>query len=372
MYIYLSIDYRLDTLFNINIYIYNTTCLEFLQATQVQRASSALSWLRRHGGDTPQNDLVNKISGVATGGRHLQNAERDLHRLLQNVSMSLAATPEIIMVRMYNPATLEIEWQPLPVLFPDTLLQALWQAGEDVFRYCLFGKMTEDETLQFWKHIEKHCPWFQSSPAYNWEWKQKVASVGTYGDEIQCYKNSECGVVSVTAWTAEFSTQNNPLLRYFPIAVWSEHCESEFTFADLEKEMIERWRRLTDPSLTWPWTSSGYLIAFTFCQGDLKWLNSRMGGLHNYRANSFCSRCECVKNHPNTQLTLPNMSNDPDAHTVRSYSSEQLQAFSPLLGLPGMCLERVMHDVAHSQYLGTGKTTNGSPACMVSLQRFLW
>ena len=175
MYIYLSIDYRLDTLFNINIYIYNTTCLEFLQATQVQRtASSALSWLRRHGGDTPQNDLVNKISGVATGGRHLQNAERDLHRLLQNVSMSLAATPEIIMVRMYNPATLEIEWQPLPVLFPDTLLQALWQAGEDVFRYCLFGKMTEDETLQFWKHIEKHCPWFQSSPAYNWEWKQKV------------------------------------------------------------------------------------------------------------------------------------------------------------------------------------------------------
>lgn len=334
-----------------------------MQAAQVQRtASSALSWLRRHGGDTPQNDLVNKISGVATGGRHLQNAERDLHRLLQNVSMSLAATPEIITVRMYNPATLEIEWQQLPVLFPDTLLQAFWQAGEDVFRYCLFGKMTEDETLQFWKHIEKHCPWFRSSPARNWEWKQKVASVGTYGDEIQCYKNSECGVVSVTAWTAELSTQNNPLLRYFPIAVWSEHCESQFTFADLEREMIERWRRLTDPSLTWPWTSSGYLIAFTFCQGDLKWLNSRMGGLRNYRANTFCSRCECVKNHPNAELTLPNMSDDPDAHTARSYSLEQLTAFSPLLGLPGMCLERVMHDVAHSQYLGTGKTTNGFPA----------
>ena len=221
-----------------------------------------------------------------------------------------------------------------PVLFPDALIEAFWEAGEDVFRYCLFGMKTEDEIRQIWKHMKKHCQWVSTHPASGWKWQGKVASLGMYGDEIQCYRNSECGVVSVTAWTSEFCTDNIPLLRYYPIAIWSEHCESEFTYGDLEQHLLPRWRRLSDTSETWPWTDAGYLMAYTFCQGELKWINSRMGGLHNYRRNDFCSRCECVKNDPNPALTLPNMGDDPDTHAVRTYSSEQLQAFSPAPGAP--------------------------------------
>lgn len=333
-------------------------------------ASSALRWLHKHGGSTTKTDMVARISAVGAGGLHQNNAERDLHRLLQRVSLSLAAKHETVQVRMVNPSTLEIGWEPLPVLFPDALIEAFWEAGEDVFRYCLFGMKTEDEIRQIWKHMKKHCQWVSTHPASGWKWQGKVASLGMYRDEIQCYRNSGCGVVSVTAWTSEFCTNNIPLLRYYPIAIWSEHCESEFTYGDLEQHLLPRWRRLSDTSETWPWTDAGYLMAYTFCQGDLKWINSRMGGLHNYRRNDFCSRCECVKNDPNPALTLPNMGDDPDTHAVRTYSSEQLQAFSPLLGLPGMCLSRVMHDVAHSQFLGTGKTTNGSLA-LVCIDLFI-
>eukprot|EP00435_Cladocopium_sp_Y103_P043551 s1451_g12.t1 len=183
------------------------------QDNAVQRtASSAVRWLRKHGGSTNARDMVAKISSVGAGGRHQNNAERDLHRLLQRVSQSLDAKPETVQVRMVNPSTLEIEWQPLPVLFPEALITAFWEAGEDIFRYCLFGQMTEDETLQIWKHVEKHCSWFSTHPARGWKWKGKVASIGMYGDEIQCYRNSECGVVSVTAWTSEFCTQNSAAL----------------------------------------------------------------------------------------------------------------------------------------------------------------
>ena len=353
------------------VYIYDNMPGFHCGPLKVQRtASSALRWLHKHGGSTTKTDMVARISAVGAGGLHQNNAERDLHRLLQRVSLSLAAKHETVQVRMVNPSTLEIGWEPLPVLFPDALIEAFWEAGEDVFRYCLFGMKTEDEIRQIWKHMKKHCQWVSTHPASGWKWQGKVASLGMYGDEIQCYRNSECGVVSVTAWTSEFCTDNIPLLRYYPIAIWSEHCESEFTYGDLEQHLLPRWRRLSDTSETWPWTDAGYLMAYTFCQGDLKWINSRMGGLHNYRRNDFCSRCECVKNDPNPALTLPNMGDDPDTHAVRTYSSEQLQAFSPLLGLPGMCLSRVMHDVAHSQFLGTGKTTNGSLA-LVCIDLFI-
>lgn len=339
-----------------------STCLGLSPfSSKVQKtASSAVRWSKKQGGNPAEDDLVKKLSGIATKGKCLQNAERDLHRLLHRESLSFNAEPEYVMVRMVDPSTLEIDWSPLAVLFPDTLLKALWALGEDVFRHCLFGDLTENDTLEIWQHIENTCDWFSSHPARHWHSKGKLASLGTYGDEVQCYKNSECGVVSVSAWCAEFCTNSHPLCRYYPIAIWSEHVECEWTFGDMESQMIQRWRSLCDPEVAWPWTQSGYLMAFTFAQGDLKWLNERMGGLHNYRRNDFCSRCHCLKTDPDLTKTLPNFSEDPDAHEERAWSQEELAGFSPLLTLPGMCMQRVMHDVVHSQYLGTGKATNGS------------
>ena len=332
---------------------------------KVQRtATSAMSWLRKRGGHSQPKDIVCRLSKLATGGKHLQNAERDMHRLLRKVSLSLAAAPETVMVRMVNPSSLEIAWEPLPVMFPDTVLKALWDLGEDVFRHALFGTMTERETFEFWNHVRKECAWFKDLPARDHHCLGRLASVGMYGDEIQCYKNSECGVVSVNAWTSEFSVTSEPLLRYWPLAVWSEHCECIHTYSDFEQLLLPRWEALTDPTASWPWTSRGYLLSFTFTQGDLKWINGRMGGLHNFRANEMCSRCKCQKTCGDLTQTLPNMAEDPDAFEHRVFSRQELQQFSPLFSLPGMSLERVQHDVAHSQFLGTGKATNGNLAIL--------
>ena len=81
--------------------------------------------------------------------------------------------------------------------------------------------------------------------------------------------------------------------------------------------------------------------------------------VHNFRQNEFCSRCECTKVRLVREKTLPNMSADPSTHSLRTFTQEELDAFSPLFRMPGMCIARVMHDVAHSQYLGSGKLCNG-------------
>ena len=295
---------------------------------------------------------------MGAGGAHPNNSERDMHRLLSRMSLSVGAGIENVAVRMWNPSTLEESWELLPVLFPDNLLVALWGKGEKFFRKCLFGEMSEREAERYWEHIGKVYPWYKNLPGRAWKYKGKMASIGLYGDEIECYKNSECGVVSVTAWTAEFATQSAPLLRYYPVACWSEHCESQHTYPDLERHLVERLRKLSDPAIDWPWSSSGYHIAVTFVQGDLKWIVDRMNGLHNFRKNEFCC---CVKTDDDVTKTLPNFSDEgPDAHEPRVLSQDELARFSALLGLPGMSVERVMHDIVHSQYLGSGKTTNGA------------
>ena len=346
--------------------------LVLLYPCEVQKtASSAVDWLAKQGGQAKPADFVCRLSKLATAGRNPQNAERDLHRLLHKVSLRFEADPEHVMVRMVNPWTLEVEPQLLPIFFPDTVLMALWQRGEDTFRSCLFGTMSERDVDNFWAHARRSCRWSKGLQSHNWPFQGKVASLGTYGDEIQTYKNAECGIVSVYGWSSEFGFANHAMLRYYPIALWSEHCESEFTFADIEAAMLDRWRNLTNPETVWPWSAAGYLLTFSFISGDLKWINERMGGIHNYRKNEFCSRCRCVKKDDDLFKTLPNMSDDPDAFEFRVYNNEELAGLSPLLGLPGMCLERVLHDVAHSQFLGTGKTTNGFLASLALFSKFL-
>ena len=333
--------------------------------TEVQRTSaSALQWLSQHGGrvDNPKADLVSGLAALGAGGECPQNCERDMHRFLERVGITLRAKITTEAVRMWNPSKLEVETLRFPMILPEELCNGLWNCGTHVFRKCLFGDLSEREVESYWGHVEEHCPWFQNHPCRGWPHRGKLASVVTYGDEVQAYKNSECGILSVCAWSSELSYKNDPLLRYFLFALWSEHHECEATYDDMIRMMVRSLKRLGDPTIQWPWTRHGYLIVCTGVSGDLKWINDRMK-MHNFKANAFCSRCHCVKVHPNRLLTLPHFAEDPEAHAPRDYSGVDLgEKFSPLMSLPGMDITRVQHDVMHSQLLGSGKVVNGTLA----------
>lgn len=326
-------------------------------------AMSAIEWMKSKGGtiENMKSDIVWKFSKLGAGGKRRANCERDMHRTLKKFGRVVKAKIQWKQIRMWSHKETMVVCVNFPILLPEDLLLALWECGEHVFRRILFGKLTEQETVAYWNHVEEHCGWFADHPARRWPFRGRLASITTYGDEVNCYKNSECGVVSVCAWSSELAIKADPLLRFFPVAVWSEHEECQDTYNDVISYFVESVRKLSNPAKVWPWTKKHYLVSFTGIQGDLKWLCERMNGFHNYRRNEFCSRCECTKvDATDVQRTLPNFASNHDAHTKRDYSGIDLgQHFSPLLGLPGMCLERVMHDIMHSQYLGTGKVLNG-------------
>ena len=330
---------------------------------EVQRiAASALEWLSQHGGrvENPKADLISGFASLGAGGACPQNCERDMHRMLDKVGLALRTNISMEPVRMWNPSKLEVETVQFPMILPEDLCISLWNAGPNVFRKCLFGDLSERDVERYWRHVEGHCPWFKRHPCHEWPYKGKLAAVVTYGDEVQAYRNSECGVLSVCAWSSELSYKNDPLLRYFMFALWSEHHECEHTYDDMIRVMAKSLKRLGDPTMQWPWTGSGYLIVCTGISGDLKWITDRMH-MHNFKANAFCSRCHCLKSHENRLLTLPHFAVDPGAHAPRDYSGVDIGVvFSPLLDLPGLDVTRVQHDVMHSQFLGSGKVVNGA------------
>ena len=330
---------------------------------KVQRtAHSAIGWLDKHGGQIKdKRDTVAQLARLGAAGKFSGNCERDTHRLVQRLGKRLDCQIDYRQVQLINPATLEEHWQDMPMILPHELCLALWSKGEDVFRRCLYGNMTDQDIESYWNHVEAKSVWFSSHPASRWQHRARLCGVATYGDEVQAYRNSECGVVSILGWTSELSFLNEPLCRYFATAVWSEHHESDKTYNDIIQFVVDSFKRLGDPNEPWPWRKHGYLICFTAAQGDLKWINERMG-LHNYRRNDFCSRCECVKTseNGNAMESLTNFTADETAFSLRDYSGvDRAATYSPLFELP-LALERVQHDVAHSQLLGTGKATNGA------------
>ena len=321
-----------------------------------ESAHSAMAWLARNGGEASTHDMVSQLSKVGASGKFPNNAERDTHRLVHRVGRWLDATIELKSVRMIDPSTMEESVQKLPMILPHQLLLALWRKGERAFWHALFGDHTEQQVANYWDHVAQKCAWFSQHPARHWPVKGRLASLGIYGDEVVAYRNSECGQISIVGWTAEMSFMNDPLLRYFTIACWSEHHESPNTYHDAVGHIVASFKGLLEE--TWPWSDS-YLCAFTCVQGDLKWLCDRMR-VHNFRANEFCSQCFCVKTSDDLYATLPNFATNADQFGKREYSQEELtQKFSPLFSLP-LTMDRVQHDVAHSQLLGTGKAVNGT------------
>ena len=259
--------------------------------TQVQElAWAAVQHTAQCGGRTPTRSLLHRLANLAARGKHASNAERDLHHIVRNIK--LQATLETVRVRFLNPATTEVQPVNFSCLFPDVFAQQIWAKGEEYFKYFFLGNQSAES---FWNHVERTA-WGEAALAGAQD-RSRLIPITFYGDEVYTYKNTECGVITVLAWSADYMTAaHGPLDRYFLIAAFSQYLECKETWEDLSAVLAARFRDLVSCT-HWPWCSSGYRFAFSSVTGDLKWIKDRFG-LHDYMANSFCSYCSCVKRDP--------------------------------------------------------------------------
>ena len=110
-----------------------------------------------------------------------------------------------------------------------------------------------------------------------------------------------------------------------------------------------------------PWCVHNIRFVLTGVQGDLKWVCNQYG-LYPYNSNACCSRCDAVKSHADPTKTIACFT---DAASFTAISHEDFIITTCLDEWPkpmiaGVRLERFLHDVCHSQLLGTGKVHNGS------------
>ena len=178
----------------------------------------------------------------------------------------------------------------------------------------------------YWTHLNAHSSWFQVHPAARFDSYAGLIPVSLYGDGVQVYRNSEVGNIEVVAWSSDLCFKHGPLERYFLICAYSEHLESEYTFSDLQKVVVDRLCKMVDPDVRHPWAPD-FQFAFSSVQGDLKWLLSRHS-IHPYTSNFLCSWCLCRKDDPDPGMTVGDFRPEA-AHRSTHISHEDFIANTP-------------------------------------------
>ena len=314
-----------------------------------------MAWCKQQGGEVQSTDMVQRIAQLGTEGKWKANVEQDFHTLLNSFQRRLGAKLTHVQARMFNHNTAMVEWQPVPCLMPDDFAEAIFNKSEDAFHRLMIADV---DACQFWGHYLETSKWFQNHSLKDYPRKDRLIACSIYGDEVQCYKNSEVGTIAIIGWCADFGYTNPSVLRYWPIAAYSEHSATPDTHEDIMKVVTERLRCMTDPTHLYAWSSSGYCFLFNYVTGDLKWVHGQYG-LHNYRRNDFCSLCGVRKVHDDAGMTLAAF-HETASHVGTAANLEEFTALAPsIFTLPHVTPERVLHDPLHSQLLGTGKLCNG-------------
>lgn len=337
-------------------------------SSEVQHvAQAALDFCKSRGGAVPESDMISRLAKTGARGQSSNNCERDLQRIVLSSSKTLDVQIETVQVRMLCAKTMQKKWRSLPCIFPDKLAESVFHYSESLFRHLFLG--TEVDATSYWQCVRDRSGWFSNHPASTvprdqWD---KLIPISLYGDEVQSFRNTEGGVVACVAWTPDFAVRMPTMSRYFALCAWPEHYACAETYDDLLRALAPRLSAMCSPTVeTFAWRKKGYRFVYSSTQGDLKWIAEKYG-FHNFRSNSFCSFCECKKDDPDPSMTIgdfkltaKHLQTEMNHETFFQRLGKAPEEFSPLFLIAGARMDRIAHDICHSQFLGTGKTLNGS------------
>jgi hypothetical protein len=183
-----------------------------ISCTTAQQYSSAL------GDPVGPGDDLHKLAKLGSMGRHLQNGERDFHRLMRRSGKSLKVELEYIKIRLFNPTTCLIEEKLHPILPPSSLVRALFKEHGDIFEKLMLGG---EDAESYWSHVAENTPWFKRHAAYQLPCRKRLVPFHFYGDDVKCFHNAD-GKILVIAIAPELSSLSS-MLRYWPVLVLPLH-----------------------------------------------------------------------------------------------------------------------------------------------------
>lgn len=288
-------------------------------------ADAAVDLCTSLGAYIPQTHMISRLARIATSGQHPSNAERDLHHILEKLSLQIQPTE--VDVRMWDHKNSRVVWTKVPVIMPDSMASAIWtMGGKDMFHWFFCGDMSHEQIEEYWNHVHSTSEWFQVHPAATYP-RRGLLPLSLYGDEVATYKNSEVGSIMVLAWTSDFCYNRPPLLRYCLLTTYAEYLESDFTYNDIMSAVCDRIIKMTDIREQFVW-SADYTFMFSSNQGDLKYMLHKHK-LFSYMSNDMCSWCRCCKVHAQVSMTLGDMREDAAHSSTLISHQEFMQSTTP-------------------------------------------
>lgn len=127
------------------------TTPEELHVSALQRYSSAAL---RDGLDT---QTIRDLASLACWGKHMSNAERDLHRMIPFL-FGTQIPSHSVCIDVYNPDTTKVEPLEIPVLLASDVVHAIWERNSPKL-WDIFIGSTAEKSQSFWSA-------FSTDPAF--------------------------------------------------------------------------------------------------------------------------------------------------------------------------------------------------------------
>ena len=195
-----------------------------------------MAYCRSKGGKIPaKTDLVEKLSRIGARGKHPQNCERDLQFAVRTFSKTMKVDICYVQCRLWDPTNNELVHSTMPYIDPVSFATSLWKRGREVFRKFFFGQLSEAQVLDYWDNASARCDFFRKHAASSWDrsrWS-RLAALSVYGDDVNNYRNTEAGSISILAFCSDLAFGNNPHLRYLLLTLYSEYTACASTYDDV-------------------------------------------------------------------------------------------------------------------------------------------
>ena len=98
--------------------------------------------------DGLEEDTIKSIASLACWGRHMQNAERDLHRWIPHAFDSQLERFTTV-IEVYDPDTAQVQQRSIPILLASDVLHAIWRKQSGVLWDNIIGA-TPEKCKLYW------------------------------------------------------------------------------------------------------------------------------------------------------------------------------------------------------------------------------
>jgi len=193
-----------------------------------------LRWVRAAVADGLKHPICEKLAALGASGKHPQNAERDLCRLLRS---EIQVEPYLLELSLESSLSTQLERVQVGVLPIHEMLAAIANAGPATFQIGLLGPAGLDSAGVFWQHAKKLACYCKHPALEDPRVLSRLLPLMIHTDGAEVYNNRE---YYFWCWSSLLA-KGNVFDTKFPIVAVPHACMRDHCVKDAVLEHITEY-----------------------------------------------------------------------------------------------------------------------------------